>query len=172
MKNNLTLFCFFFIILNSCKKAVVFEETQPQNVKEINFFPKKYNPFVNKKMEFYDDLPMFCAGRSEAHYRMLDSLSNSKRFFLTISEMTHNDFTSQGAVGRYFCKNYVIDKEKYEEHNHKKCQYIREKGGWDCFNMTEIERIPVMMVRKPEYWRCYFDCQIHARKSHQPIAQR
>ena len=64
------------------------------------------------------------------------------------------------------------NKEKYEEHNHKKCQYIREKGGWDCFNMIEIERIPVMMVRKPEYWRCYFDCQIHARKSHQPIAQR
>jgi hypothetical protein len=79
-----------------------------------NFFPQKYNPFVNPKMKYYDGMPMFCAGRSEAHYRMLDSLTNSKRYFLTISEMTHNDFTSQGGVGRYFCKNYAINKEKYE----------------------------------------------------------
>jgi hypothetical protein len=83
-----------------------------------NFFPKKYNPFVNQKIKFYDGLPMFCAGRSEAHYRMLDLLTNSKRYFLTISEMTHNDFTSQGAIGRYFSKNYVIDKEKYERVQH------------------------------------------------------
>ena len=83
-----------------------------------NFFPKRYNPFVNQKIKFYDGLPMFCAGRSEAHYRMLDSLSNSKRYFLTISEMTHNDFTSQGAIGKYFCKKYVIDKKRYENVHH------------------------------------------------------
>lgn len=79
-----------------------------------NFFPNKFNPFVNEKMKFYDELPMFCVGRGEAHFRMLDSLKNSKRYFLTISEMTHNDFTAQGAIGRYFCMDYVVEKEKYE----------------------------------------------------------
>jgi hypothetical protein len=28
--------------------------------------------------------------------------------------MNHNDFTAQGAIGRYFSKNYVIEKEKFE----------------------------------------------------------
>ena len=49
---------------------------------------------------------------------------------------------------------------------------IYVKNGWDRVNMIEIESIRVMMVRKPEYWRCYFDCQIHARKAHQIIAGR
>ena len=42
LKIKVTLFCLFFITVTSCKKAVIFEEAQPQNVKEINSFPRKY----------------------------------------------------------------------------------------------------------------------------------
>lgn len=78
-----------------------------------DFFPKKYNPFINDKIKFYNALPIFCVGRGEAHYRMLDSLSQSKRYFLTISEMMHNDFTAQGSIGRFYCIPYVVEKEKF-----------------------------------------------------------
>lgn len=79
-----------------------------------NFYPPKFNPFVKDKLRFYN-IPIFCIGRSEAHFRMIDSLSLSKRYYLTIPNMRHNDFTSQGAIGRHYCLPYVKDKQLYQE---------------------------------------------------------
>lgn len=79
-----------------------------------NFFPKKYNPFTAEKMKHYKDLPIFCANRSEAHFKMIDSLSQSQRYYLTIADMKHNDFTSQGGIGRSYCLPYAIEKNKYK----------------------------------------------------------
>jgi hypothetical protein len=77
------------------------------------FLPTRYNPFIKERRKFYN-IPIFCVGRSEAHFRMVDSLSLSKRYYLTMSNMKHNDFTSLGAIGRYYCIPYVKEKDKYE----------------------------------------------------------
>jgi hypothetical protein len=79
-----------------------------------NFFPKKYNPFTADKLKHYKNLPIFCANRSEAHFKMVDSLTQSQRYYLTIADMKHNDFTSQGGIGRSYCLPYAIEKEKYK----------------------------------------------------------
>ena len=79
-----------------------------------NFFPKKYNPFTVEKVKHYKNLPIFCANRSEAHFKMIDSLSQSQRYYLTIADMMHNDFTSQGGIGRSYCLPYAIEKQKYK----------------------------------------------------------
>lgn len=79
-----------------------------------NFFPKKYNPFTADKVKHYKNLPMFFANRSEAHFKMIDSLSQSQRYYLTIADMMHNDFASQGGIGRSYCLPYANEKEKYK----------------------------------------------------------
>jgi Chlorophyllase len=79
-----------------------------------NFFPSKFNPSAKEQLKFYN-VPVFCVGRSEAHYRMIDSFGLSERFYLTMSGMRHNDFTSQGAMGRYHCIAYVKDKDRYTQ---------------------------------------------------------
>lgn len=79
-----------------------------------NFFPKKYNPFTVEKVNYYKDIPIFCANRSEAHFKMVDSLSQSQRYYLRIDGMKHNDFTSQGGIGRSYSLPYAIEKEKYK----------------------------------------------------------
>ena len=50
--------------------------------------------------------------------------------------------------------------EKQTNYNNKKYQYIRENGGWNCFNMIEVEKYPCNDKReaeaREEYWRCHF----------------
>lgn len=79
-----------------------------------SFYPAKFNPFLKDKLQFFN-IPIFCIGRSEAHFKMIDSLSLSKRYYLTIPNMRHNDFTSQGAIGRYYCMPYVKEKQLYKQ---------------------------------------------------------
>ncbi len=79
-----------------------------------SFFPDKYNSFSKDKLK-YVNVPIFCVGRQEAHFRMIDSLTLSTRYYLTIEGMKHNDFTSQGAVGRYHCLPYVKTQEQYQQ---------------------------------------------------------
>lgn len=82
---------------------------------ELNgFYPPEFNPLTQEKKKFYHHLPIFCIGRNEAHFRLVDSLSSSQRFYLTIPNMRHNDFTSQGAIGRFYCLPYIKDKPLYE----------------------------------------------------------
>ena len=77
-------------------------------------FAEKFNPFVKGKFKFYNNVSMFCVGRSAAHFRLLDSLSQSRRYFLTISDMAHNDFAAQGAIGKFYFAPYAAQKEKFE----------------------------------------------------------
>lgn len=85
---------------------------------DFDFFEKvytsKYYPFYNQRLGFYSGIPVFCVGRKEALFGMMDSLSLSRRNYLTIANMKHNDFTAQGAIGRFFCLPYVKEKERYD----------------------------------------------------------
>src|SRR4030095_2852411 len=79
-----------------------------------SFYPSQYNPLVKDKLKFYS-IPVFCVGRREARFKMIDSLSLSKRYYLTIPDMRHNDFTSQGAIGRYYCLPYIKEQQLYKQ---------------------------------------------------------
>jgi hypothetical protein len=79
-----------------------------------SFYPPQYNPLVQDRLKFYT-LPIFCVGRKEAHFKMIDSLSLSTRYYLTIPGMRHNDFTSQGAIGRYYCLPYIKEQQLYKQ---------------------------------------------------------
>lgn len=54
-------------------------------------------------------------------------------------------------------------------YNDKKYQYIRSNGGWDSFNMIEVEKYPCCDKReadaREEYWRCYFNSQLNTKKA-------
>ncbi len=67
-----------------------------------------------KKQTNYVGLPIFAAGRSEAHFRMIDLLDKSQRHFLKINNFKHNDFCAQTIIGAAHCYPYVKDKEHIE----------------------------------------------------------
>lgn len=94
-----------------------------------SFYPSQYNPLVKDKLKFYS-IPVFCVGRKEAHFKMIDSLSLSKRYYLTIPDMRHNDFTSQGAIGRYYCLPYIKEQQLYKQ--------VTENYLSMCFNVLQF----------------------------------
>ena len=55
--------------------------------------------------------------------------------------------------------------EKSKVYDEKKYQYIRANGGWDCFNMIEVEKFPCNDKReaekREEYWRCHFNATLN-----------
>ena len=52
----------------------------------------------------------------------------------------------------------------------KKYQYICGNGGWECFNMIEVEKFPCNdgneAKAREEYWRCHFNSQLNMRKAY------
>ena len=66
--------------------------------------------------------------------------------------------------------------EKTKGHNDKKYQYIRGNGGWDCFNMIEVEKFPCNdgneARAREEYWRCHFNSQLNMIRSYRTDEQR
>jgi hypothetical protein len=74
------------------------------------------------------------------------------------------DFVKRKCNHKTCCNN-----EKNRDHNEKKYQYIRENGGWDCFNMIEIEKYPCNdgneARAREEYWRCHFNANLNSQKS-------
>ncbi len=77
-------------------------------------YTSKYYPFYNQRLSFYNGIPVFCVGRKEALFGIMDSLSLSRRHYLTVADMNHNDFTAQGGIGRFFCLPYIKEKEPYD----------------------------------------------------------
>ena len=59
--------------------------------------------------------------------------------------------------------------EKNKEYNYKKYQYIRANGGWDEWNMIEIEKYPCNdgneARAREEYWRCHFNANLNSIKA-------
>ena len=66
--------------------------------------------------------------------------------------------------------------EKQKAHNDKKYQYIRDNGGWDCFNMIEVEKFPCNdgneARAREEYWRCHFNSQLNSIRAYRTEEQR
>jgi hypothetical protein len=81
------------------------------------------------------------------------------------------DFTRRKNNHKSNCNN-----EKSKEYNDKKYKYIREKGGWDCFNMIEVEKFPCNdgneAREREEYWKCYFNSQLNTRKAYRTDEER
>ena len=73
------------------------------------------------------------------------------------------DFVKRKYSHKISCHN-----EKQKDYNDKKYQYIRGNGGWDCFNMIEVEKFPCNDKReaeaREEYWRSHFNAQLNSRK--------
>jgi hypothetical protein len=66
--------------------------------------------------------------------------------------------------------------EKDKGYNHKKYQYIRENGGWDEWNIIEIEKYPCNdgneARAREEYWRCNFNSQLNSNRAYRTEQQR
>ena len=76
------------------------------------------------------------------------------------------DFVKRKNQHKKCCNN-----EKQKGHNEKKYQYIRDNGGWNEWNMIEIEKYPECndsneaRVRE-EYWRCHFNAQLNSKRAY------
>jgi hypothetical protein len=75
--------------------------------------------------------------------------------------------------------NFIVRKNKHKYccnnetnpfYNQVKYQYIRNNGGWDCFNMIEVEKYPCNDKREVEareqYWISYFNTNLNMKKSY------
>jgi hypothetical protein len=70
----------------------------------------------------------------------------------------------------------VCNSEKTIGHNDKKYQYIRDNGGWECFNMIEIEKHNCNdgneARAREEYWRCHFNSRLNMIRSYRTDEER
>ena len=73
-------------------------------------------------------------------------------------------------VKRKCCHKKCCNNEHNKNYNQKKYQYIRDNGGWDCFNMIEVEKFSCNDKReaeaREEYWRCHFNAQLNAIRAY------
>ena len=60
--------------------------------------------------------------------------------------------------------------EKRIGYNDKKYQYIRDNGGWDNWNMIEVEKYNCNdgneARAREEYWRCHFNAQLNTTRAY------
>ncbi len=60
--------------------------------------------------------------------------------------------------------------EKRIGYNNKKYQYIRDNGGWDNWNMIEVEKYNCNdgneARAREEYWRCHFNAQLNTIRAY------
>jgi len=70
------------------------------------------------------------------------------------------------------CCNCVTNRD----HNDKKYQYIRGNGGWEEWNMIEVEKFSCNDKReaeaREEYWRCHFNSQLNTKRAYRTVEQR
>ncbi len=81
------------------------------------------------------------------------------------------DFTRRKTEHKNTCNN-----ENRKGYTDKKYQYIRENGGWECFNMIEVEKFPCNdgneARAREEYWRSHFNAQLNMIKSYTTDEER
>jgi hypothetical protein len=91
-----------------------------------------------------------------------------------IYKLVHNEDYDNGNIYIGSTTDFIRRKNKHKsscncvtnkDHNDKKYQYIRNNGGWDCFNMIEIEKFPCNdgneARAREEYWKCNFNSQLN-----------
>ena len=70
------------------------------------------------------------------------------------------------------CCNCVTNRD----HNNKKYQYIRDNGGWEEWNMIEVEKFPCNdgneARAREEYWRCHFNSQLNSIRAYRTDEQK
>ena len=73
-----------------------------------------------------------------------------------------SNFTKRKSQHKFSCLN-----EKDKKYNQKNYQSIRNNGGWDEWNMIEIEKYPCNDKReaetKEEYWRIHFNAVLNSK---------
>ena len=66
--------------------------------------------------------------------------------------------------------------ETSKVYNQKKYQYIRDNGGWEEWNMIEVEKFPCNDKReaeaREEYWRCHFNAQLNTIRAYTTVEQK
>ena len=81
------------------------------------------------------------------------------------------DFTRRKNEHKRGCNN-----EKDKDHNAKKYQYIRENGGWDIWEMVEVEKYNCNdgneARAREEYWRSHFNAKLNAIRAYITEEQR
>ena len=63
-----------------------------------------------------------------------------------------------------------------KSYNQKNYQYIRGNGGWEEWNMIEVEKFPCNDKReaeaREEYWRCHFNSLLNMRRAYTTDEQK
>ena len=81
------------------------------------------------------------------------------------------DFIRRKTKHKYDCNDI-----KGAGYNSKKYQYIRNNGGWDEWDMIEIEKYPCNdgneARAREEYWKCYFNAQLNSISAYLTDAQK
>ena len=75
---------------------------------------KKDNKPDLEKQTNYVDFPIFAAGRSEAHFRMIDLLDKSKRTYVKMNNFLHNDFCAQTIIGANLCLPFSKNQDRIQ----------------------------------------------------------
>jgi hypothetical protein len=75
------------------------------------------------------------------------------------------DFTRRKNEHENSCNN-----DKHKDHNAKKYQYIRANGGWNGWNMVEIEKHSCSdgneARAREEYWRSHYNAQLNMKRAY------
>jgi hypothetical protein len=81
------------------------------------------------------------------------------------------DFVKRKNNHKNCCHN-----EKQKGYKDKKYQYIRDNGGWDNWNMIEVEKHNCNdgneARAREEYWRCHFNSQLNIRRAYTTVQQK
>ena len=79
-------------------------------------------------------------------------------------------------IKRKYSHKKSCNNEKEKAHNNKKYQYIRNNGGWECFNMIEVEKYPCNdsneAKAREEYWRSHFNAQLNTIRAYTTEEQK
>jgi len=97
----------------------------------------------------------------------------------TIYKLVHNEDYDNANIYIGSTTNFVKRKnnhkrscnsEKNKGYYEKKYQYIRENGGWECFNMIKVEKYPGNdgneARAREEYWKCHFNAKLNANRAY------
>jgi hypothetical protein len=81
------------------------------------------------------------------------------------------NFTQRKCTHKSDCMN-----ENNNAYNQKKYQFIRENGGWDEWNMIEVEKYPcndnLEAEAREEHWRIHFNAGLNTKKCYIDISSQ